>query len=199
MLATTEDDFFSDHRGEFDLILNTISADIPVDKYLSLLKPRGVMTVVGMPPEKQPLSFASVIGGAKVLAGSMIGGIAETQEMLDFCAKHDIAAKIETVSIDKADETYDRVVAGDVYFRAVIDTSTFAEVRSRLRLGVWKGAVPLNWWDGPLRRHSYVDCELNALRRADTATPGAGPRARRSRSESHDRLGGGWAMLLSYC
>ncbi|PCC51068.1 NAD(P)-dependent alcohol dehydrogenase [Brevibacterium aurantiacum] len=124
-LATTEDDFFSDHRGEFDLILNTISADIPVDKYLSLLKPRGVMTVVGMPPEKQPLSFASVIGGAKVLAGSMIGGIAETQEMLDFCAKHDIAAKIETVSIDKADETYDRVVAGDVYFRAVIDTATF--------------------------------------------------------------------------
>ncbi|MDN6133348.1 MAG: NAD(P)-dependent alcohol dehydrogenase, partial [Brevibacterium sp.] len=125
MLATTEDDFFSQHRGEFDLILNTISAGIPVDKYLSLLKARGVMTVVGLPPEKQQLSFASVIGGAKVLAGSMIGGIAETQEMLDFCAEHDIAAKIETVGIDEADATYDRVVAGDVYFRAVIDTSTF--------------------------------------------------------------------------
>ncbi|HCG54621.1 MULTISPECIES: NAD(P)-dependent alcohol dehydrogenase [Brevibacterium] len=125
MLATTDDDFFSSHRGEFDIILNTISADIPVDKYLRLLKPRGVMTVVGLPPENQSLSFGSVIGGAKVLAGSNIGGIAETQEMLDFCAEHDIAATIETVSIDEADATYDRVVAGDVYFRAVIDTSTF--------------------------------------------------------------------------
>ena len=125
MLATTDEDFFRDHRGEFDLILNTISADIPVDKYLRLLKPRGVMAVVGLPPEKQPLSFGSVIGGAKVLAGSNIGGIAETQEMLDFCAEHGIAAKVETVSIDEADATYDRVVAGDVYFRAVIDTAGF--------------------------------------------------------------------------
>ena len=62
-----------------------------------------------------------------MLAGSNIGGIAETQEMLDFCAEHGIAAKIETISVDEADATYDRVVAGDVHFRAVIDTATFAD------------------------------------------------------------------------
>ena len=127
MLATSDEDFFSDHKGEFDLILNTISADIPVDRYLRLLKARGVMAVVGLPPEKQDLSFASVIGGAKVLAGSNIGGIPETQEMLDFCAEHGIAAKIETVGIGEVDVAYDRVVSGDVHFRAVIDTASFAD------------------------------------------------------------------------
>ena len=126
VLATSDEDFFRDHRGEFDLILNTISADIPVDRYLRLLAPRGVMAVVGLPPEKQALSFGSLIGGGKVLAGSNIGGIAETQEMLDFCAEHGIAAKIETISVDEADATYYRVVAADVHFRAVIDTATFA-------------------------------------------------------------------------
>lgn len=128
MLATTDEDFFSSHEGEFDIILNTISADIPVDRYLRLLKPRGVMAVVGLPPEKQRFSFGAVIGGAKAIAGSNIGGIAETQEMLDFCAEHGIAAQIETVSVDEVDATYDRVVAGDVVFRAVIDTASFDEV-----------------------------------------------------------------------
>ncbi|MBB5831178.1 NAD(P)-dependent alcohol dehydrogenase [Brachybacterium aquaticum] len=126
VLATTDEDFFSANRGEFDLILNTISADIPVDRYLRLLAPRGVMAVVGLPPAKQQLSFGSVIGGSKVLAGSNIGGIPETQEMLDFCAEHGVAAKIETISVDEADATYDRVVDGKVHFRAVIDTATFA-------------------------------------------------------------------------
>ncbi|WP_137824585.1 NAD(P)-dependent alcohol dehydrogenase [Brevibacterium sp. 2SA] len=124
MLATTDEDFFSEHRGEFDLILNTISADIPVDAYLRLLAPRGVMAVVGLPPNKQELGFGSLIGGGKVLAGSNIGGIAETQEMLDFCAEHGIAAQIETIDIAEADSTYDRVVAGEVYFRAVIDIAS---------------------------------------------------------------------------
>ena len=128
MLATTEDGFFRDHRGEFDLILNTISADIPVDKYLSLLTPRGVMAVVGLPPEQQKLGFGSLIGGSKVLAGSNIGGIAETQEMLDFCAEHGIAAQIETIGVTEADAMYDKVVAGEVFFRAVIDTATFDQV-----------------------------------------------------------------------
>ena len=126
VLATSDEDFFRDHRGEFDLILNTISADIPVDRYLGLLAPRGVMAVVGLPPAQQGLGFGALIGGGKVLAGSNIGGIAETQEMLDFCAEHGIAAKIETISVDEADATYERVVAGDVRFRAVIDTATFA-------------------------------------------------------------------------
>lgn len=127
VLATTEDDFFTAHRGEFDLILNTISADIDVDAYLRLLTPRGVMAVVGLPPAAQSLSFGSIIGGGKVLAGSNIGGIPETQEMLDFCAEHGFGAEVEVVSVDEVDAAYDRVVAGEVFFRAVIDTATFED------------------------------------------------------------------------
>ena len=130
VLATSDEDFFRDHRGEFDLILNTISADIPVNRYLRLLKPRGTMAVVGLPPEKQEFSFGAVIGGAKAIAGSNIGGIAETQEMLDFCAEHGIAAKIETIPVTDADDAYDRVVAGDVKFRVVIDTASFDTVEA---------------------------------------------------------------------
>ncbi|UYG16084.1 NAD(P)-dependent alcohol dehydrogenase [Brachybacterium huguangmaarense] len=130
MLATTEDGFFEAHRGEFDLILNTISADIPVDKYLGLLKPRGVMAVVGLPPAAQELHFGPLIGGGKVLAGSNIGGIAETQEMLDFCADHHFGAVIETVGVEEVEAAYDRVVSGEVYFRAVIDTATFDEAET---------------------------------------------------------------------
>ncbi|MFC0673331.1 NAD(P)-dependent alcohol dehydrogenase [Brachybacterium hainanense] len=128
VLATTEDGFFAEHRGEFDLILNTISADIEVDAYLGLLAPRGVLAVVGLPPEKQSIGFGALIGGSKVLAGSNIGGIKETQEMLDFCAEHGIAAQIETIGVSEVDAAYDRVVSGEVFFRVVIDTATFAEV-----------------------------------------------------------------------
>ena len=124
-LATEDERFFSDHAGEFDLILNTISADIPLDNYLSLLKPHGALAVVGMPPAAQSLHFGAVVGGSKILAGSLIGGIAETQEMLDFCAEHNIGAIIEKVGVNEVDTTYDRVVRGEVYFRAVIDTSEF--------------------------------------------------------------------------
>ena len=127
VLATTEDDFFRTHRGEFDFILNTISADVPVDDYLGLLRPRGIMAVVGLPPEKQPVGFGALINGSKVIAGSNIGGIRETQEMLDFCAEHGLGSWIETIGIDDVDAAYDRVVAGDVLFRFVIDTATFED------------------------------------------------------------------------
>jgi|SRR5690625_3419953 len=131
VLATTAEGFFREHRGQFDLILNTISADLDLDRHLGLLAPRGVMAVVGLPPAPQAVGFGSLIGNNKVLAGSNIGGIRETQEMLDFCAEHGLACVIETIGIDGADEAYDRVVAGDVKFRVVIDTSTFegAEVQ----------------------------------------------------------------------
>ncbi|WP_151641215.1 NAD(P)-dependent alcohol dehydrogenase [Corynebacterium sp. 11A] len=124
-LATTEEGFFEQHRGEFDFILNTISADIDVNAYLGLLKPHGVMVVVGLPPNQQPLHFGSIVGGAKVLAGSNIGGIKQTQEMLDFCAEHGISARIEKVSVHEVDEAYERVVNGEVQFRCVIDTASF--------------------------------------------------------------------------
>ena len=124
-LATSEDNFFKDHRGEFDFILVTISASFDLGQYLGLLKPRGVMSVVGLPPEKLPLALGSVIMGDKALTGSNIGGIRETQEMLDFCAQHGIGAMIEKVGVDEVDAAYDRVIAGDVKFRFVIDTETF--------------------------------------------------------------------------
>lgn len=128
VLATGEDpDFFATHAGEFDVILNTISAPFAIQDYLRLLTPRGAMVLVGLPPEGLPLPVGALISGGKVLAGSNIGGIPETQEMLDFCAEHGISAKIEVVGVSDVDEAYDRVVAGDVHFRFVIDTATFAD------------------------------------------------------------------------
>lgn len=124
-LATTDENFFTDHRGEFDLILNTISAPIDLDSYLRLLKPHGILSVVGLPPEELGLHLGSLVGGGKVLTGNNIGGIAETQEMLDFCAEHGIGAVIEKIGVDQIDAAYERVVAGDVQFRVVIDTATF--------------------------------------------------------------------------
>ena len=131
-LATSEEGFFDNHRGEFDFILNTISADIDVDSYMRLLKPRGVMAVVGLPPEGQNVHFASLIMGGKVLTGSNIGGLKATQEMLNFCAKHGLGARIEKIGVQDVDAAYDRVVAGDVQFRFVIDTSTFDEVAAEV-------------------------------------------------------------------
>lgn len=125
-LATAEDpDFFKNHRGEFDFILSTISASYDLGDYLKLLKPRGVMSVVGLPPEQMGIYMRHLVGGGKVLTGSNIGGIRETQEMLDFCAEHKIGAVIEKIGVDDVDEAYDRVVEGDVRFRFVIDTETF--------------------------------------------------------------------------
>ncbi|MDO4822470.1 MAG: NAD(P)-dependent alcohol dehydrogenase [Rothia sp. (in: high G+C Gram-positive bacteria)] len=124
-LATTEENFFTDHRGEFDLILNTISAPIDLDSYLGLLKPRGILSVVGLPPEALEIHMNRLIGGGKVLTGNNIGGIPETQEMLDFCAEHGIGAVIEKIGVDEVDAAYERVVDGDVQFRVVIDTATF--------------------------------------------------------------------------
>lgn len=127
-LATTEEeDFFKNHRGEFDFILSTISAEYSLEDYLRMLKPRGIMSVVGLPPEALPLRLNRLVGGGKVLTGNNIGGIAETQEMLDFCAEHGLGAVIEKVGVDDVDAAYERVVAGDVKFRFVIDTATFAE------------------------------------------------------------------------
>ena len=126
-LSTAEEGFFEAHKGEFDFILNTISADVDLNKYLGLLKPRGVMAIVGAPPKAMDVQAFSLIGGGKVLTGSNIGGIPETQEMLDFCAEHGLAARIEKIGVHDVDAAYDRVVDGDVMFRFVIDTATFED------------------------------------------------------------------------
>ena len=125
-LATSDRATFTDHKGSFDVILNTVSADLPMNDYLGLLKPFGALVNVGLPTGDYEFAPGAVIGRSKVLAGSMIGGIAETQEMLDFCAEHGIAATIETIGADEVDRAYDDVVAGKVRYRYVIDTATIA-------------------------------------------------------------------------
>ncbi|PXY17633.1 NAD(P)-dependent alcohol dehydrogenase [Prauserella flavalba] len=122
--ATGDESTFDVLRGRFDLILNTVSAKLPVDAYLGLLRVGGAMVNVGAPGEPLSYNAFSLIGGNKTLAGSMIGGIAETQEMLDFCAEHGIGAEIETISADQVNTAYERVANSDVRYRFVIDTAT---------------------------------------------------------------------------
>ncbi len=122
--ATSEDSTWSELKGAFDLIVCTVSADLPVDSYLRLLRPFGAFVNVGLPENPQSVHFGSLIGGDKILAGSNIGGIKGTQEMLDFCAEHGIGATVEVISADEVDEAYDKVVGSKVRYRYVIDTST---------------------------------------------------------------------------
>lgn len=105
----------------FDLILDTISAKHDYNAYLGLLKLEGVMVIVGVPSEPIPLNAFALIFGNKVLAGSVIGGIPETQEMLDFCADHNVVSDVEVITPDRIEEAYDRTVKSDVRYRFVID------------------------------------------------------------------------------
>jgi uncharacterized zinc-type alcohol dehydrogenase-like protein len=107
--------------GSFDLILDTISAQHDYNAYLALLGLNGVMVIVGVPTDPVPLNAFSLILGNKVLTGSMIGGIPETQEMLDFCADHNITADVEIITPDRIEEAYDRTVKSDVRYRFVVD------------------------------------------------------------------------------
>src|SRR6267143_1720587 len=112
---------FQKLAGRFDVIIDTISAPHDYNAYLGMLRPRGAMVVVGIPPEPTPVGAASLIQGNKVLAGSMIGGIPETQEMLDYCAAHEVAADVEVIPIQEINEAYERMLRGDVRYRFVID------------------------------------------------------------------------------
>uniref|UniRef100_A0AAU2VLX4 alcohol dehydrogenase (NADP(+)) n=1 Tax=Streptomyces sp. NBC_00008 TaxID=2903610 RepID=A0AAU2VLX4_9ACTN len=122
--ATSDPKTFEELKGSFDLIISTVSAPLPLDTYLALLKTDGAMVNVGAPEEPVSLNLFSVIGGRKTLAGSGIGGIRETQEMLDFCARHSLGAEIELIRADQINEAYERVLASDVRYRFVIDTAT---------------------------------------------------------------------------
>jgi uncharacterized zinc-type alcohol dehydrogenase-like protein len=123
--ATSDKDTFTKLRSSFDLIVNTVSANLPMAKYLSLLDVNGTMVNVGAPSEPLEVPAFALIAGNRAWAGSNIGGIPETQEMLDFCAEHGLGAEIETISGEQIDEAYDRVVDSDVRYRFVIDTATF--------------------------------------------------------------------------
>jgi uncharacterized zinc-type alcohol dehydrogenase-like protein len=123
--ATSDDQTFDDLANTFDLIVNTVSATLPMDKYLSLLRLNGTIVNVGAPPDPMAIPVAALMDQRRSWAGSGIGGIRQTQEMLDFCAEHHIGAEVEVISGDEIDQAWDRVVSSDVRYRFVIDTSTF--------------------------------------------------------------------------
>jgi len=108
----------------FDLILNTVSARLDINEYLELLKLDGTLVVIGLPGEPYAVQPGVLLNGRRSMAGSMIGGIPETQEMLDFCGKHNIVSDVEVISADYVDAAYERTVASDVKYRFVIDAST---------------------------------------------------------------------------
>ena len=115
---------FEKLQGYFDLILNTLSVEIDWNRYLNLLALDGTMIVVGLPKKETPLSASPLINARRSLAGSGIGGIKETQQMLDFCSKHNISSDIELISIQEVNEAYPRVVNSDVRYRFVVDTKS---------------------------------------------------------------------------
>ena len=110
--------------GSFDFILDTVSAPHDLNLYLSLLALNGVHICVGAPPTPHQISAFSLIGGRRSVAGSLIGGLPETQEMLDFCAEHGIVSEIEIIDIKNVDKAYERMIKGDVRYRFVIDMAT---------------------------------------------------------------------------
>ncbi len=109
------------------MILNTVSAQIDWNQYLNLLKTAGTMVVVGLPEKDIPLGAYSLTARRRSVAGSQIGGIRETQEMLDFCAKHGVACDIEVVPIQKINAAYERVLKSDVRYRFVIDMASLGK------------------------------------------------------------------------
>ena len=122
--ATSDPDTFDELAGRFDLIINTVSAPLDMGAYLSLLAVDGTLVNVGAPPQPLPVQVFSLIGSRRSFAGSSIGSIAETQEMLDFCAEHGYGAEVEVIAADQVNEAWERVLASDVRYRFVIDTST---------------------------------------------------------------------------
>ncbi|KAL1696437.1 chaperonin 10-like protein [Schizophyllum commune] len=122
--ATADAQTFETLKGHFDLILSTVSANLDFDQYLSLLRRNGSLVEVGLPEEPMKVHAFSLVLGRRSISGSSVGGLKETQEMLDFCAKHGIAADIETISASYINEAWDRVLKSDVRFRFVIDIST---------------------------------------------------------------------------
>ncbi|MDO5864601.1 MULTISPECIES: NAD(P)-dependent alcohol dehydrogenase [Paenarthrobacter] len=124
--ATSDPATFEKLGGTFDLIINTVSASIDISAYLKLLALDGTLVNVGAPAEPLPVHAGALIGGRRSFAGSAIGGIRETQEMLNFCAEHGLGAEIEVIPAEKINEAYERVLASDARYRFVIDAATIA-------------------------------------------------------------------------
>jgi alcohol dehydrogenase (NADP+) len=122
--ATSDPATLKGLRNTFDLIINTVSAPLEIDAYLKLLRLDGALVNVGAPPEALPIHVFTLFGNRRTFAGSSIGSIGETQEMLDFCAEHGIAPETELIAADYINEAYERVLASDVRYRFVIDIAT---------------------------------------------------------------------------
>ena len=123
-VATNNGDVFKKHARTFDLILNTISAEIDINKYLSLLALDGTLVVIGLPGKPYAVEVGTLLGARRSMSGSMIGGMTELQEMIDFCGKHNIVSDVEVIKADYVNTAYERTVASDVKYRFVIDAAT---------------------------------------------------------------------------
>ncbi len=124
VLISKNEEEIAEHRGSFDFILNTIPVGHKMDPYINLLKVDGTMVLVGAVEPLEPFHGGGIIMGRKRIAGSLIGGIKETQEMLDFCGKHNIVSEIEIIDIKDINDAYERVVKADVKYRFVIDMAS---------------------------------------------------------------------------
>ncbi len=117
-------DEMAKHAGSFDFILDCVSAEHDMNAYISLLKRDSTLCLVGAPENPLKIAAFALLMGRKAVAGSAIGGIRETQEMLDFCAEHNIVSDIEMTTFDKVNEAYERVIKSDVKYRFVLDTAS---------------------------------------------------------------------------
>jgi uncharacterized zinc-type alcohol dehydrogenase-like protein len=124
VVVSRNEDEMAKHAFSFDFILDTVSDNHDINAYLALLKRDGNLTLVGAPEKPLPVAAFNLIMGRRSLSGSPIGGIAETQEMLDFCGKHNITADVEVIPIQKVNEAYDRLLKSDVKYRFSIDMAS---------------------------------------------------------------------------
>ncbi|HEX5705714.1 MAG TPA: NAD(P)-dependent alcohol dehydrogenase [Pyrinomonadaceae bacterium] len=126
-VVTRNPQWFEPLASSFDFILDTVSAEHDINPYLSMLRAEGAMVLVGAPEKPLAVQAFSLIANGRTLAGSMIGGIRETQEMLDYCAEHRITSDVEVIPIQQINEAYERTVRGDVRYRFVIDIASLRD------------------------------------------------------------------------
>ncbi|MEG9326815.1 uncharacterized zinc-type alcohol dehydrogenase-like protein [Salinimicrobium catena] len=124
---TTNEETLKRLAGSFDLIIDTVSAQHDYNQYLALLKTNGVMVLLGVPPKPSEVQAGQLIMKRRSLVGSLVGGIKETQEMLDYCAEHGIVSEVEMINIDQINEAYERTLKSDVRYRFVIDMKSLKE------------------------------------------------------------------------
>jgi uncharacterized zinc-type alcohol dehydrogenase-like protein len=127
--VTGDGSAFTDLANTFDIILNTVSAPVALKDYLGMLRLHGTMVSVGVTTQPMPFEVFPLLQNGRAYAGSLFGGIAETQEMLDFAAEHGVSADIELIGAQDINTAYERILASDVRYRFVIDGATFAELK----------------------------------------------------------------------